>query len=60
MGVAVDPVHIPLDSPALRTLVRANQRALGTIAEKPSTPDGQVDLNIAQQRFDAVQPIPNR
>ncbi|MFZ0834892.1 MAG: ABC transporter substrate-binding protein [Mycobacterium sp.] len=36
VGVAVDPVHIPLDSPALQALVRANERALRTIAEKPS------------------------
>jgi ABC-type nitrate/sulfonate/bicarbonate transport system substrate-binding protein len=35
VGVAVDPVHIPLDSPALQALVRANQRALRTIAEQP-------------------------
>jgi hypothetical protein len=28
VGVAVDPVHIPLDSPVLQALVRANQRAL--------------------------------
>jgi ABC-type nitrate/sulfonate/bicarbonate transport system substrate-binding protein len=84
VGVAVDPVHIPLDSPALQALVRANQRALRTIAERPDlavdylssflqrltrdevqrhydryigpyfTPDGQVDLNIAQQAIEAV------
>jgi ABC-type nitrate/sulfonate/bicarbonate transport system substrate-binding protein len=84
VGVAVDPDHIPLDSPALQALVRANQRALRTLAEQPSlavdyiarflnrltrdeaqqyyeryigpyfTPDGQVDLNIAQQGIDAV------
>jgi ABC-type nitrate/sulfonate/bicarbonate transport system substrate-binding protein len=36
VGVAVDPAHIPLDSPALQALVRANQRALRTIAEKPA------------------------
>ncbi|MCW2655377.1 MAG: NitT/TauT family transport system substrate-binding protein [Mycobacterium sp.] len=84
VGVTVDPVHIPLDSPALRALVRANQRALRTIADQPRlavdyiasflnrltrdeakrhyeryigpyfTPDGQVDLNIAQQAIDAV------
>ena len=36
VGVAVDPAHIPLDSPALQALVRANQRALQTIAEQPS------------------------
>src|SRR5215470_4338515 len=35
VGVAVDPAHIPLDSPAVQALVRANQRALRTIAEKP-------------------------
>jgi ABC-type nitrate/sulfonate/bicarbonate transport system substrate-binding protein len=35
VGVAVDPVHTPLDSPALRALVRANQRALRTLAEQP-------------------------
>jgi len=35
VGVAVDPAHIPLDSPALQALVRANQRALRTIAEQP-------------------------
>jgi ABC-type nitrate/sulfonate/bicarbonate transport system substrate-binding protein len=35
VGVAVDPAHIPLDSPALQALVRANQRALRTLAEQP-------------------------
>jgi len=35
VGVAVDPAHIPLDSPALQALVRANNRALRTIAEQP-------------------------
>ena len=84
VGIAVDPVHIPLDSPALQALVRANNRALRTIAEQPDlavdyiasflnrltrdeaqqyyeryirsafTPDGRVDLNIAQQGIDAV------
>jgi ABC-type nitrate/sulfonate/bicarbonate transport system substrate-binding protein len=36
VGVAVDPVHTPLDSPALQALVRANQRALQTLAEQPA------------------------
>jgi ABC-type nitrate/sulfonate/bicarbonate transport system substrate-binding protein len=36
VGIAVDPVHIPLDSPALQALVRANKRALQTLAEQPS------------------------
>jgi ABC-type nitrate/sulfonate/bicarbonate transport system substrate-binding protein len=35
VGVAVDPGHIPLDSPALQAVVRANHRALRAIAEKP-------------------------
>lgn len=35
VGIAVDPVHIPLESPALQALVRANRRALRTIAERP-------------------------
>lgn len=35
VGVTVDPAHIPLDSPALQALVRANERALRTIAERP-------------------------
>jgi ABC-type nitrate/sulfonate/bicarbonate transport system substrate-binding protein len=36
VGVAVDPAHVPLDDPALQALVRANQRALRTIAEQPA------------------------
>lgn len=35
VGIVVDPAHIPLDSPALQALVRANQRALKTLAEQP-------------------------
>jgi ABC-type nitrate/sulfonate/bicarbonate transport system substrate-binding protein len=35
VGIAVDPAHIPLDSPAVGALVRANQRALHTLAERP-------------------------
>src|SRR3954454_23637542 len=35
VGVGVDPAHIPLDSPALQALVRANQQALETLTEKP-------------------------
>ncbi len=35
VGIAVDPLHIPLDSPALQALVRANRRALRTIAAQP-------------------------
>jgi len=84
VGVVVDPSHIPVDSPAVQAVVRANQRALQTIAEQPRvavdyvasfldrltrdeaqryyeryirpyfTPDGQVDLKVAQQGIDSV------
>jgi ABC-type nitrate/sulfonate/bicarbonate transport system substrate-binding protein len=36
VGIAVDPARIPLDDPALQALVRANKRALQTIAEQPT------------------------
>jgi ABC-type nitrate/sulfonate/bicarbonate transport system substrate-binding protein len=36
VGIAVDATHNPIDSPAVQALVRANQRALRTIAEKPA------------------------
>ena len=35
VGVAVDPVHVPVDSPAVQAVLRANERALKTIAERP-------------------------
>jgi hypothetical protein len=35
VGIAVDPTHLSLDNPALQALVRANRRALRTIAEQP-------------------------
>ena len=35
VGVAVDPTHNPIDSPAVQALVRANQRALKTMADRP-------------------------
>jgi ABC-type nitrate/sulfonate/bicarbonate transport system substrate-binding protein len=43
VGVAVDPSHIPLDSPALQALVRANRRALRTVAEQPDLTVGYVN-----------------
>ncbi len=33
VGIAVDPTHNPIDSPAVQALVRANQRALKTLAD---------------------------
>src|ERR1700739_3127173 len=35
VGVAVDPAQIEIDSPTLQAVLRANQRALQTIAERP-------------------------
>jgi len=36
VGIVVDPTHIPLDSPAVGALVRANERALHFLTENPS------------------------
>jgi ABC-type nitrate/sulfonate/bicarbonate transport system substrate-binding protein len=35
VGIAVDTTHNPIDSPAVQALVRANQRALKTMADSP-------------------------
>jgi ABC-type nitrate/sulfonate/bicarbonate transport system substrate-binding protein len=35
VGIAVDTTHNPTDSPAVQALVRANQRALKTMADNP-------------------------
>jgi hypothetical protein len=35
VGVAVDPAHLHVDNPAVQAAVRANQRALQTIADRP-------------------------
>jgi ABC-type nitrate/sulfonate/bicarbonate transport system substrate-binding protein len=35
VGIAVDPTHNPIDSAAVQALVRANQRALKTLADQP-------------------------
>jgi hypothetical protein len=35
VGIVEDPIHIPLDSSALQALVRANKRALRTLADQP-------------------------
>jgi ABC-type nitrate/sulfonate/bicarbonate transport system substrate-binding protein len=36
VGIAVDPSRNPIDSPAVQALVRANQRALKTMADQPN------------------------
>jgi hypothetical protein len=55
VGVAVDPGHIPLDSPALQALVRANQRALRTIAEQPSVAVGYINALLPRLTRDEAQ-----
>jgi ABC-type nitrate/sulfonate/bicarbonate transport system substrate-binding protein len=55
VGVAVDPVHIPLDSPALQALVRANNRALQTIAEQPSVAVDYIATFLDRLTRDEVQ-----
>jgi NMT1/THI5 like protein len=35
VGIAADAAHFPADDPALQALVRANQRALKTVADQP-------------------------
>ncbi|MGH3966839.1 MAG: ABC transporter substrate-binding protein, partial [Mycobacterium sp.] len=55
VGVAVDPVHIPLDSPALQALVRANQRALRTLAEQPSLAVGYIAAFLNRLTRDEAQ-----
>jgi ABC-type nitrate/sulfonate/bicarbonate transport system substrate-binding protein len=59
VGIAVDPAHIPLDTPALQRLVRANHRALRTIVEQPDLAVGYVSTFLnrltrseAQQYYD--------
>ncbi len=55
VGVAVDPAHIPLDSPALQALVRANQRALRTIAEQPDLAVAYLASFLQRLTSDEVQ-----
>jgi ABC-type nitrate/sulfonate/bicarbonate transport system substrate-binding protein len=35
VGIVVDPTHNPIDGPSVQALVRANRRALKTIADQP-------------------------
>jgi ABC-type nitrate/sulfonate/bicarbonate transport system substrate-binding protein len=55
VGIAVDPTHIPLDSPALQALVRANKRALRTIAEKPQLAVDYIACFLDRLTRDEVQ-----
>ncbi|OBG53120.1 MULTISPECIES: ABC transporter substrate-binding protein [unclassified Mycobacterium] len=42
VGVAVDPTRLPIDSPAVQAVVRANRRALKTMAERPDLAIGHM------------------
>ena len=55
VGVAVDPTHIALDSPALQALVRANQRALRTITEQPALAVGYLASLLNRLTYDEAQ-----
>ena len=55
VGIAVDPEHIPLDSSALQALVRANQRALRTIAEQPGLAVDYIALFLNRLTRDEAQ-----
>ena len=55
VGVAVDPEHIPLDSPALQALVRANERALRTLAEQPDLAVDYIALFLNRLTREEVQ-----
>jgi ABC-type nitrate/sulfonate/bicarbonate transport system substrate-binding protein len=55
VGIAVDPVHIQLDSPALQALLRANRRALHTIAERPQLAVDYVASFLNRLTRDEVQ-----
>lgn len=55
VGVAVDPVHIPPDSPALGALVRANQRALRLLAEEPSRAVDYINWSLDRLTSDEAQ-----
>ena len=55
VGIAVDPIHIPLTSPALQALVRAHQRALRTIAEQPHLAVDYIALFLDRLTRDEAQ-----
>ncbi|HEY7392949.1 MAG TPA: ABC transporter substrate-binding protein [Bryobacteraceae bacterium] len=55
VGIAVDPAHIPLDDPALQALVRANRRALRTLAETPRRAVDYISLFLDRLTRDEVQ-----
>jgi ABC-type nitrate/sulfonate/bicarbonate transport system substrate-binding protein len=55
VGIAVDPTRHPIDSPAVRALVRANQRALKTMADQPDTAVSYIASFLNRMTRDEVQ-----
>lgn len=55
VGVVADPTHIPLDSPALAAVVRANQRALRFLAEQPGRAVDYVHRFLDRQTWQEAQ-----
>jgi ABC-type nitrate/sulfonate/bicarbonate transport system substrate-binding protein len=60
VGIAVDPARIPLDNPALQALVRANRRALLTIAEQPQLAVDYIASFLGRLTREEVQRYYNR
>lgn len=55
VGIAVDPSHNPTDSPAVQALVRANQRALKTIADQPDRAVRYIASSLNRMTHQEVQ-----
>jgi len=55
VGIAVDPTRHPIDSPAVRALVRANQRALKTMADQPDLAISYIASFLNRMTRDEVQ-----
>jgi len=55
VGIAVDPSHNPIDSPAVQALVRANQRALKTMADQPDLAISYIASFLDRMTHDEVQ-----
>jgi ABC-type nitrate/sulfonate/bicarbonate transport system substrate-binding protein len=51
----VDPTHIQIDSPAVQALVRANQRALQTMADRPDLAIDYIASFLNRMTRDEVQ-----
>jgi ABC-type nitrate/sulfonate/bicarbonate transport system substrate-binding protein len=55
VGIVVDPTRNPIDSPAVQALVRANQRALKTIADQPDLAVTYIASFLNRMTRDEVQ-----